>query len=62
MWRMYKFVLKHPLRKDIFKHTYRNVMFRDYILTFALYTVHKHRWYQIYKADYCFKHFKLVNA
>ena len=32
-----------------------------YILTFALYIREfKHRWYQIYKADYCFKHFKLV--
>ena len=35
MWHMYKYVLKHPFRQDIFKHTYRNVVFRNYILTFA---------------------------
>ena len=40
MWHMYKYVLKHPFRQDIFKQTYRNVVFRDYILTLALYTVH----------------------
>ena len=49
MWHMY-FVLKHPFRQDIFKQTYQNVMFRDYILT--LYTIHirefKHMCYQIY--------------
>ena len=39
MWHMYKYVLKHPFRQDIFKQTYRNVMFRDYFLTLALYTV-----------------------
>ena len=65
MWHMYKYVLKHPsIRQYIFKQTYRNVVFRDYILTLALYTVHvrefKHRWYQIYKAGYFFKHFKIV--
>ena len=26
-WHMYKYVLKHPLRQDIFKQTYRNVVF-----------------------------------
>ena len=31
MWHMYKYVLKHPFRQDIFKQTYRNVVFRDYI-------------------------------
>ena len=30
---------KYPFQ-DIFKHTYRNIVFRDYILTSALYTVH----------------------
>ena len=40
MWHIYKYVLKHPFRQDIFKQTYRNVMFRDYILTLALYIVH----------------------
>ena len=42
-------------------------VFRDYILTLALYSYctmyiceFKHRWYQISKADYCLKHFKLV--
>ena len=63
MWHMYKYVLKHPLRQDLFKLTHRNVMFRDYILTlaFLLYIREfKHRWYQIYKADYYLKHFKLV--
>ena len=59
------YVSKHPFRQDIFKQTYRNVVFRDYILNLALYTVKyirefKNRWYQIYKADYCVKHFKLV--
>ena len=39
MWHMYKYVLKHSIRQDIFKQTYRNVVFRDYILTLALYTV-----------------------
>ena len=64
---MYKYVLKHPIRQDIFEQTYRSVVFKDNILTLALYTVHctvyirefKHSWYQIYKADYCLKHFKL---
>jgi len=38
-------------------------VFRDYILTLTLCTVRefKHIWYQIYKADYCFKHLKLVH-
>ena len=40
MWHMYKYVLKHPFRQDIFKQTYRNVVFRDYILTLALFDVH----------------------
>ena len=40
MWHMYKYVLKHPFRQDIFKQTYRNVVFRDYILILALYTLH----------------------
>ena len=39
MLHMYKYVLKHPFRQDIFKQTYQNVVFRDYILTLALYTV-----------------------
>ena len=58
MWHVYKYVLKHPIRQDIFKQTYPNVVFIDYILTLALYTTQrefKHRWY-IYKADYCLKH------
>ena len=29
------YVLKHPFRQDIFKQTYRNVLFRVYILTLA---------------------------
>ena len=37
---MYKYVLKHPFRKDIFKQTYPNVVLRDYILTLAIYAVH----------------------
>ena len=42
MWHMYKYVLKRPFRQDtfLFQQTYRNVVFRDYILTLALYTVH----------------------
>ena len=40
MWHMYKYVLKHPFRQDIFKQTYRNVVFRDNILTLALYTIY----------------------
>ena len=37
------------------------LMFRDYILTLELsIREFKHMWYQIYKADYCLKHFKLV--
>jgi len=40
MYHVYKYVLKHPFRQDISKQTYRNVVFRDYILTLALYTVH----------------------
>ena len=57
MWHMYKFVLKFTFRQDtsIFKQTYRNVVFRDYIHEF------EHMWYNIYKADYCLKHFKLVS-
>ena len=59
----YKHVLKRPLRQDIFKETYQNVVFRDNILL-QLYLLYirefKHLWYQIYKADYCLKHFKLV--
>ena len=39
MWHMYKYVLKHTFKQDIFKQTYRNVVFRDYILTSALYAV-----------------------
>ena len=46
MWHMYTYVLKHPIRHiyDIFhvKQTYRNVVFRDYILTSALYTYCTH--------------------
>ena len=40
MWYMYKYVLKQPFRQDIFKQTYRNVVFRYYILALALYPVH----------------------
>ena len=40
MWHMYKYVLKHPLREDRFKQKNQNVVFRDYILTLASYTVH----------------------
>ena len=40
MWHKHKYVLKHPFRQDIFKQTYRNVVFGNYILTLALYTVH----------------------
>ena len=62
---MYKYTLKHPFRQNIFKQTYRNVVFRYNILTLALYTLHcirefKHKWHQIFKANYCLKHFKLV--
>ena len=32
-----KLYRKHPFRQDIFKQTYQNVVFRDYILTLALY-------------------------
>ena len=39
MWHMYKYILKHPFRHDIFNHTYQNVVFRDYSLAFALYAV-----------------------
>ena len=49
-----KYVLIHPFRQDIVKQTYRIFVFRDYILTLALYTV------QYNKADYCLKYFKLV--
>ena len=38
MWRMYKYVLKHPFKQDIYK-TYRNGVCRDYILTLAYYAV-----------------------
>ena len=37
MWHMYKYVLKHPFRQDTLKQTYRNVVFRDYILTIFIY-------------------------
>ena len=37
MWHMYKYILKRPFRQDIFKDTYRNVVFTDYILAFAIY-------------------------
>ena len=40
MWHMYKYVLKHPFREDRFKQKNQNVVFRDYILTLASYTVH----------------------
>ena len=56
MLHLYEYIL-HPFRKDIFKQTYRNVMFRDYILTLLSIRKFKHKWYQIYKADYCLKHF-----
>ena len=35
---MYKFVLKHPFRQNIFKQTNQIVVLRDYILNLALYT------------------------
>ena len=39
LWHMYKYVLNTLLdRMCIFKQTYRNVLFRCYILTLALYT------------------------
>ena len=63
MWHIYKYVLKHIFRQDIFKQTYRNDLFRDNILTFAFILSSrefKHMWYQMYKSDYCLKHFKLV--
>ena len=40
MWHMYKYVLKHAFRQRYIQTTYRNVVFRDYILTLYLYTVH----------------------
>ena len=36
MWHMYEYFFKHPFRQDIFKQTYRNVMFRDYLFMIAL--------------------------
>ena len=36
----YNYFFKHPFRQDIFKQTYRHFVFRDYILTLALYSVH----------------------
>ena len=47
------------ISQDIYQKTYRNVVFRDYIITLALHTectrqhVFKHMWYQMYQADYC---------
>ena len=40
MLHTYKYVFKQPFRQDIFKQTYRNVMFTDYILTLAIFTVY----------------------
>ena len=40
MWHMYKYVLKHTFRHNIFKQTYQNDVFKDYILTLTLYTVY----------------------
>ena len=61
---IFLYVLRSVIYQDIFKKTYQNVVLRDYILTLALYTVRtckfKHMWYQMYQADYCLKHFKLV--
>ena len=34
---MVKYNLTHPFRKDIFNQTYRNVVYREYNLTLALY-------------------------
>ena len=31
------YIFKNPFRQDIFEQTYQNVVFRDYILTLALY-------------------------
>ena len=52
MWHMYKYVKNTLLKQDIFQqHIEMPYVFRDYILTLALYTVHmqicKHRWHQI---------------
>ena len=46
MWHMYKHFLKRPFKQDIFKQTYRNVVFRDYVLTLTLYKIH-------YTITYC---------
>ena len=39
MWHMYKYVLKHAFRQRYIYATYRNVVFRDHILTLSFYTV-----------------------
>ena len=49
MWHMYKYAIKHPFRQDILKQH-----FEIPCLEF------KHMCHQIYNADYCLKHFKLV--
>ena len=60
---IFLYVTRLVISQDIFKKTYQNVL-RDYIMTLALYTVQtckvKQMWYQMYQADYCLKHFKLV--
>ena len=68
MWHKYKYVLKHPFKQDMYncifkQQTEMSYLFRDYFLTLALFIYireFKHMWYQIYKADYCLKHFKIV--
>ena len=40
MWHMYKYVLKHPFRQDIFSKHIEMSCLRDNILTLALYNVH----------------------
>ena len=60
---MYKYVFKHPFRQDVFKQIFEMSCLD--ILTLPFYTLQyvrkfKHIWYQIYKADYCLKHLKLV--
>ena len=32
---MYKYVVKHPFRQDIFKQTYRNVVFKRLYLDYS---------------------------
>ena len=36
MWHMYIYVLKHPLRQDLFMQTYRNVVLKRLYLDFSV--------------------------